>query len=133
MKWFKKAIEVEFEVYETSGNEATKEGFAPYDVGDYRMTGVEGEVWPMKSIVFEENYEIVSIKDTWGGEIISGTGRKKKVLVDVEFAEVVTEVNTSWGAVLTAYPGDAIVTAKPGDRWVVTRSIFDATYSPEED
>jgi hypothetical protein len=33
---------------------------------------------------------------------------------------------------LTAKKGDAIVSASAEDRWVVSRSIFDATYLPEE-
>jgi len=135
MKWFKKPIEVKFEVYETSGNEATREGSAPYDVGDYRMTGVEGEVWPMKPEVFKENYKIISTRYIYRyiykDEILSGTACKKKVLVDVKFATEETEVKTSWGATLKAKPGDAIVTAKPGDSWVVTKSIFNSTYSQE--
>lgn len=123
MKYYKGVIEVQYSVYTDNGNENTKEGIAPYEAGDYRMIGVEGEVWPMKPIVFDKNYEIV----------VPGYACKKKVLVDVEFAEVETEVNTSWGAVLTALPGDAIVTTGPGDSWVVSRSIFDATYLLEED
>ena len=75
----------------------------------------------MKSSVFEKNYEVIS----------EGLARKKKVIVDAEFAETETKVETSWGAILTALPGDAIVTAGPGDSWVVSRSIFDATYLPE--
>lgn len=122
MKWFKKPIEVKFDVYWSSGEEQTKEGMAPYEAGDYKMTGVEGEVWPMKPEVFEKNYEVVE----------DGVARKKKVLVDVTFAEKETEIITSWGAVLTAKPGDAIVSASPNDRWVVSRSIFDATYSSQE-
>lgn len=123
MKWFKKPIEVKFSVYETDGVESTREGSAPYEKGDYRMVGVEGEVWPMKPSVFEKNYEIAE----------GGYACKKKVLVDVIFAEEETEVETSWGAVLTAQPGDAIVSASADDRWVVTRSIFDETYLPEDE
>jgi hypothetical protein len=104
--------------------ENTKEGEAPYEIGDYRMTGVEGEVWPMKPEVFQKNYEVINEEE--------GIAKKRKVLVDVKFAKEDTKVTTSWGALLTAKKGDAIVSASAEDRWVVSRSIFDATYLPEE-
>ncbi len=122
MKWFKKPIEVKFEIYETSGVEQTKEGEASYDAGDYKMTGVEGEIWPMKAEVFNKNYEIIG----------DNTATKKKVLVDVTFAKEDTKVTTAWGASLTAKKDDAIVSASAEDRWVVSRSIFDSTYLPED-
>lgn len=117
-KAFKKPVDVKFSVYKTSGTEKTKEGPAPYDKGDYRMVGVEGEVWPMKPSVFEKNYDVVS----------EGIGRKKKVIVDVEIAEEMTYVETSWGAKLKAKPGDFIVSASHTDRWVVSKGIFNSTY-----
>lgn len=87
------------------------------------MTGIEGEVWPMKPEVFQKNYEVI-------GE---GVASKKKVLVDVTFAKEDTKVSTAWGALLKAKKGDAIVSASAEDRWVVTRSIFDDTYLSEEE
>lgn len=125
MKWFKKPIEVKFEIYKDSGIENTKEGEAPYEEGDYKMTGVEGEVWPMKPEVFNKNYEVIDEEN--------GVATKRKVLVDVKFAEEDTKVATAWGALLTAKKGDAIVSASAEDRWVVSRSIFDETYLKEEE
>jgi len=118
MKGFKKPIEVIFSIYDAEGIELTKEGSAKFSKGDYRMVGVEHEVWPMKPEVFEKNYEIIS----------EHLAAKKKVIVDISFAKTEQQVSTSWGAVLTALPGDAIVEASPEDRWVVSRSIFDKTY-----
>jgi hypothetical protein len=120
-KAFKKPLDVKFSIYETDGKEKTKEGDASYKKGDYRMVGVEGEVWPMKPSVFEKNYNIIS----------DGIGRKKKIIVDVEEAEEIAYVETSWGVELKAKPGDFIVSASPTDRWVVSRDIFNATYERE--
>ena len=117
-KAFKKPVDVLFSIYKESGTESTKEGPANYEKGDYRMVGVQGEVWPMKPSVFQKNYDVVS----------DGVGRKKKVIVDVEIAEEITYIETSWGAKLKAKVGDAIVSASPTDRWVVDKDIFDSTY-----
>jgi hypothetical protein len=79
----------------------------------------------MKPEVFNKNYEVIDEEE--------GIAKKRKVLVDVKFASEDTKVTTAWGALLTAKKGDAIVSASAEDRWVVSRSIFDETYLPEED
>ncbi len=118
MKAYKKGIRVPFSRYEKCGIEETKEGNAPYKTGDYRMVGVEGEVWCMNKEVFEKNYKVIK----------EGLAEKVKVIVDFEFAEKKQLVLTAWGALLTALEGDAIVSAGEDDCWVVSRSIFDKTY-----
>jgi hypothetical protein len=120
-KAFKKPVDVQFTIYDHAGTENTKEGKVSYKKGDYRMVGVEGEVWPMKPSVFEKNYNIIS----------DGIGRKKKIIVDVEEAEEITYIETSWGAKLKAKPGDFIVSTSPTDCWVVSRDIFNKTYERE--
>lgn len=37
----------------------TPEGMMKADIGDYIMTGVKGERWPVKPDVFEQTYEII--------------------------------------------------------------------------
>jgi len=118
MKAFKKAIEVKFSIYDKDGTEETKEGPVEYFKGEYRMVGVQGEVWPMKPSAFEKNYKVTA----------EGIGTKKKVIVDVEFATKIQYVDTSWGQTLKAKEGDAIISASSTDRWVVDKSIFDETY-----
>ena len=57
MKYIKKPVIVE--AYKTDKVEYIKtlEGIMKADVGDYIITGVQGEKYPCKPDIFEETYE----------------------------------------------------------------------------
>jgi len=120
MKAIKKIIETKFSIYKKDGIEKTKDGSVKYKAGDYRMVGVQGEVWPLTPKAFAaNNYKVIS----------AGIAKKTESKpVNFRFADKLEYVTTAWGAKLKAKIGDAIVSAASTDQWVVDRSIFDASY-----
>ncbi len=67
------------------------------------------------------------------GQVVDGkwlTARKTQLCGREAIVAESQEVKTPWGATLTGKRGDYVVfdAAKPEDRWVVERTIFDATY-----
>ena len=55
----KKSIVCEARVAEQVEYIETLEGTMKANVGDYIITGVDGEHWPVKPVIFKQTYEII--------------------------------------------------------------------------
>lgn len=98
----------------------TLEGPVQGNIGDWVMTGVKGERWPISPDKFAKTYEAVAGQP--------GFFSKKAIPVDAITLDHTMSVKTSWGADLTGKPGDWLVSAAPNDQWIVEKAIFDQTY-----
>jgi len=88
-------------------------------VGDYVVTGVEGEQYPISPEVFTE-YEISKTKENHY--------YKKKRFVKAYEVDFEGTIETPQGAILNFQPGYFIVMQSPTDAWTVEGNIFRATY-----
>jgi hypothetical protein len=103
---------------ESDGICQTLEGEVPYHTGDAIVTGTEGEVWPIKRDLFEQNYEPAE----------GGLFRKKPITVWALCLTEDTELEREDGAVLKGRRGDWLVQYAPGDQAIVRGDIFEKTY-----
>ncbi|MDF7636939.1 hypothetical protein PT274_01495 [Leuconostocaceae bacterium ESL0958] len=55
----KKPLVLEARIAEQVEYIETLEGTMKADIGDYIITGVEGESWPVKPDIFKQTYEII--------------------------------------------------------------------------
>ena len=121
---FKKPIPVKAEQLTEARTVQTKEGPVEAKAGDWLMTGVKGEQWPIPPEKFAATYEPVAGKPGF-------YAKKKQIVTAVTLAEPMT-VKTSWGADINGKAGDWLVEATPEDRWIVEAQIFQETYAVAE-
>ena len=88
-------------------------------VGDYIVTGVRGERYPIGPAVFAD-YEPVLEKP--------GFYMKKKLYIHVYQVDMSGEIETAQGSILYFEPGYYIVMQSPTDAWAVAQEIFEETY-----
>ena len=124
IKVYKKPVPVMAEQLTEPRTIQTKEGPVEAKAGDWLMTGVKGEQWPIPPEKFQATYEPVP------GQ--AGYYAKKKQVVTAYTLRETTTVKTSWGADITGKPGDWLVSASPEDRWIVEAQIFQETYAVAE-
>ncbi len=89
-------------------------------IGDYIVTGIKGEKYPISKEVFTEY--IHSPED--GPNMY----KKKKKLLKAYKVDFKGEVATAQGEVLNFRPGYYIVMETPEKMWAVEESIFDISY-----
>ncbi|MEK4230859.1 hypothetical protein [Solibacillus sp. FSL H8-0538] len=86
--------------------------------GDYIVTGVQGEQYPIGPEVFAD-YDKVDGENVYC---------KKKKMVHVYKVDFKGEVETTQGSTLYFQPGYYIVMESPTDMWAVAGDIFETTY-----
>lgn len=121
IKVFKRPIPVKAEQLTEARTIQTMEGPVEAAAGDWLMTGVKGEQWPIKPAKFAATYEPVEGKAGY-------YAKKKQVVTAYTLSEPMT-VKTSWGAEIAGKKGDWLVAASPEDRWIVEAQIFQETYA----
>lgn len=89
-------------------------------IGDYIVTGINGEQYPIGPAVFTE-YEVTSEQEPH-------LYRKKKKIIHAYKVDFKGEIETVQGSVLYFEPGYYIVMQSPTDAWAVAGEIFEATY-----
>lgn len=89
-------------------------------VGDYIVTGVDGERYPISAEVFA-NYEAVEEN----GEVFY---RKKKQVIRAIQVDFEGVIETAQGSILNFQPSYYIVMQSPTDAWAVEKTIFEKTY-----
>ena len=57
----KRPISVKFRVAEKEEEIKTLEGIMRADIGDYIITGVNGEIYPCKQDIFKKTYDVLEI------------------------------------------------------------------------
>lgn len=102
----------------------TREGPVQGHDGDWLLTGVEGEQWPLPIERFEATYER-STNVTHAPNVYI----KRMQIVQAQTLPGPAKVMTSWGAELDGKAGDWLITAGPEDHWVIQDSIFQQTYT----
>ncbi len=121
LRVMKLPIPLKAEFAKKEGTCKTKEGEQPYSKGDAIMTGTKGEQWPIPRDVFDETYE----KTDNGGMYAKKALPVPGLQMDVEFT-----VNVSWSnEPLVGKSGDWLVQYGPGDHGIVSREIFEETYT----
>lgn len=97
----------------------TLEGTEEASSGDWIITGINGEQWPISNSTFEKKYKPVRDKP----------GRFRKLPVDVEAAQMNSSftIDTRWGT-QKGKPGDWIVFTDTNDSYVCEQSIFSQSY-----
>ena len=97
----------------------TREGAVPARPGDYVLTGVEGEVWPIAAEKFLATYEVA------GATVC----RKRPIEVLASQMNRPFTVKVSWqDSPLAGEPGDWLVQYGEQSYGVVGESIFAKTY-----
>jgi hypothetical protein len=87
--------------------------------GDVVLTGIDGEVWPIRANRFLETYDILS----------DGQCQKKIIEVLVVHMDRPFQVMVSWqDSILQGYPGDWLVQYDEASYGIVGGSIFERTY-----
>ena len=114
----KKPISLKAEFAEYDGVCLTLEGEVPYHKGDAIVTGTEGETWPIKRALFEQNYEPAE----------GGRYRKKPITVLALCLTEESEIVREDGGVLKGRSGDWLVQYAPGDQAIVRSDIFEKSY-----
>ena len=118
-KCFKKAIPVKFEIADSEQVIETLEGPVNAHAGDYIMTGVKEERWPIKPNKFESTYVVTE----------EGVATKKKIIVKAIQMGQEFQVKVSWSDdLLTGKPGDYLVQYSENDYGAVEQQIFNETY-----
>jgi hypothetical protein len=119
-----------FVVADSDGTVETLEGPEPYKKGDYIMTGVAGEKWPIRAEKFPKKYRVDQANPA------VAFPNPDDAVREVEIADAEGEIDAYGGAVKhKVKPGDYIVTYGPGDRARVQKDVFEKTYEvlPEEE
>ena len=109
-----------FKIANDSGTIDTLEGPVTYNVGDYIMTGPNGEKYPVSPKTFAE------LKTDNG----DGTASPKKIIKLAKMADHDGEVTLQYNGSQLAYKKgeDIIVRHGENDYGVVKKEIFDKTY-----
>ncbi|MBX9693059.1 MAG: hypothetical protein K2Z81_11790, partial [Cyanobacteria bacterium] len=120
----KRPVELKAVQTQTAMTIQTMEGPVKANPGDWIMTGVKGENWPVRPEVFAASYDAVpGVADMF---------RKKPMdIVAVQIDEAMLII-TGGGRTLNGKVGDWMVIGPKGDKWVVDNEIFKATYMPND-
>jgi len=114
----KKPIPIKYVVAALNGKMKTNEGDASYKKGDYIVTGVEDESWPISKKKFESTYKIIN----------KTAAVKKPVSVLAKQMNKGFSVVTPSGNKLSGKAGDYIIQYAKNDQGVVSKSIFEKSY-----
>lgn len=104
------------------------------------LTGTVGEQWPVTEAKLEKTYDVKNLLDRINaGEKVEAHPLPTADKIYAERADKETQVQTSWGDVLTAHEGDIIAykvnddgSVNRNDSWVINKDIFSTTYENAE-
>jgi len=125
---YKNPIPLKVEFATESGVLKSLEGDVPYNPGDAIMTGVKGEMWPVKIEQFNNTYKFSHEGDLDGAKYY--VSQSKPVLA--------VEVNEPFSvlcyqeSMLEGKAGDILIQYGPNNYGIVDRDIFAQTYTVEE-
>lgn len=120
----KKPIPVKVEFAKADGVLETLEGLVSYRQGDALLTGTSGERWPVPLDKFRATYMPLDASDE---NVMLYVKRPVKVWAWVTDRPLDVPLSGGRGT-LHAEPGDVLVQYAPGDVYVVSGSIFEASY-----
>ncbi|MEL7498347.1 MAG: PGDYG domain-containing protein [Planctomycetota bacterium] len=104
----------------------TLEGPLEVKTGDYLCRGIAGDIWPQdKDKILSKYIET----DQTDGEWVKYEPREDMPKVNAAAVSFAFRVINSWGD-LIGKPGDFVVQSSvtPEDIWIVSKSIFEASY-----
>lgn len=117
---------------EVAQSVSTLEGIQKANAGDYLCRGPAGELWPQSAKSLETKYESTDLTEPDGWR--KYTPRPDGAGVEAARIPHAFTVQTTWGA-QQGNPNDYLVKSAadrdvpyPDDVWIVSRSIFQATY-----
>ncbi len=121
MKVLKKAIRHTFRIAAFEEVVRTKEGLVTAGPGDAVLTGVQGELWPIRWTTFEATYDY---------DLASMTCAKQPLIVeayrmDEPFEVRVGEANEP----IRGVAGDYRLASHQSDFGIVSKDIFELTYA----
>lgn len=97
----------------------TREGPEQAVAGDWLVTGVEGEVWPVSNATFQKRFK----------PIASSSGSYEKVPATVKAYRINEAIvlETAWGTQIGS-AGDWLIESSKSDRYICASSVFSKTY-----
>jgi len=120
----KKAIPVQFKVANQDMMIQTLEGPVSAKKGDYIMTGVKGENWPIDAQKFKQTYDIIE----------PNVATKKPIKVYAKEMTRPFQVKVSWSdSLLSGGGGDFLVQYGHKDYGIVEKEVFSKTYEKKKD
>ena len=122
MKFRSRAVEVTAVRLAKSTKIETIEGEELAKPGDWLITGVKNEHWPVSDEVFHQTYDKIPGK-------IERFRKKTGTVVEAEKLEQNTSIKTSWGK-QSGKVGDWLITSHTGDVRICAADVFELTYEP---
>jgi hypothetical protein len=118
-RYIQKPVEVSATRVMETGEVNSLEGTEKCAPGDWIITGVKGERWPISNETFKSKYKAIDEK--------KGLYRKRPVSVEAIQMHCSFTVQARWG-LLTGQPGDWLVFANESDSYVCAQNVFEETY-----
>ncbi len=102
----------------------TLEGPVEAEPGDWIMTGLKGEHWPIKPQAFADSYDTVpGVADMF---------RKRSMEILAVQIDEPMQIITNSGKIFNGKTDDWMVIGPKGDKWFVDNEIFKASYMPNQ-
>lgn len=123
-KYVQKNVRVKAQKINSRVQIQTLEGPEIANPGDWLITGVRGEQWPVSDRTFKRKYEAVP-----GLESVY---EKRAIVVEARQLQEPIEIDTPWGK-QQGKTGDWLVEESQSEQHIVANGIFQDTYSRLKD